>query len=112
MRVTIAGQAGLLVLGHAGFYFDRLKTILIFAETIIGRNLAQEDGTVEQDQAISGAAWRAGVVSLSWPHVLAGGRHASDGHNVVLHEFAHVLDGIDGEMGGSPPFGDRELEKR
>ena len=112
MCVTIAGQAGLLVLGHSGFYFDRLKTILIFPDTIIGRNMAYEDGTVQQDQAIFGAAWRAGVVSLSWQHVLASGRRAADGHNVVLHEFAHVLDGIDGEMGGSPPFGDRDLEQR
>ena len=112
MRVTIAGQAGLLVLGHQAFYFERLQTILVFPDTIIQREVAQAGGTVKQSQPIAGAAWRAGVVSLSWPDVLAGGRHAANGHNVVLHEFAHLIDGIDGEMGGSPPFGKRDLERR
>ncbi len=112
MRVTIAGHAGLLVLGHPGFYFDRLKTILVFPDTIIRHKMAYEDGTVKQDQPIAGAAWRGGAVSLSWPEVLRGGRHKAHGHNVALHEFAHVLDGIDGEMGGSPPFGHRDLDRR
>ena len=112
MRVTISGQAGLLVLGHQGFYYQRLQTILIFPDTIIHREMAQGDGTIKQDQPIAGAASRAGVVSFSWPDVLAGGRHAADGHNVVIHEFAHILDGTDGEMGGSPPFGKRDLERR
>jgi Mlc titration factor MtfA (ptsG expression regulator) len=31
---------------------------------------------------------------------------------VVLHEFAHHLDGLDGEMGGTPPMPDRELAER
>jgi hypothetical protein len=30
-------------------------------------------------------------------------------NNVVLHEFAHHVDGLDGEMEGIPPFATREL---
>ncbi len=112
MRVTIAGQAGLLVLGHPGFYFERLQTILVFPDTIIHRKSVQAGGIIKQDQPISGAAWQGGIVSLSWPDVLTGGQHGADGHNLVLHEFAHVLDGIDGEMCGSPPFGKRDLVRR
>jgi MtfA peptidase len=36
--------------------------------------------------------------------VLRCGRNAANGCNVVLHEFAHYLDGLDGEVDGSPPL--------
>ena len=39
---------------------------------------------------------------LAWDHVATGGRDARDGHNVVMHEFAHQLDGEDGAMDGVP----------
>jgi hypothetical protein len=31
-----------------------------------------------------------------------------DGSNVVFHEFAHVLDGLDRSFDGTPPLGSRE----
>ena len=37
-------------------------------------------------------------------------RNAGNGMNVVLHEFAHYLDGLDGEVDGTPPL-EGELEK-
>jgi tetratricopeptide (TPR) repeat protein len=36
----------------------------------------------------------------------------SPGNNVVLHEFAHHLDGLVGEMDGAPPLGDAKRELR
>ena len=42
--------------------------------------------------------------------MLRGGRDADDGENVVLHELAHHLDGLDGEMGGSPPLPTHDAE--
>jgi tetratricopeptide (TPR) repeat protein len=50
-----------------------------------------------------GQAFQQGEIILSWPDVLSSGRVADDGENVVLHELAHHLDGLDGQMGGSPP---------
>jgi tetratricopeptide (TPR) repeat protein len=44
--------------------------------------------------------------------VLQGGKNASDAQNVVLHELAHHLDGLDGEMGGSPPAATEADRKR
>jgi tetratricopeptide (TPR) repeat protein len=55
------------------------------------------------EQAILGQAFQTGQIILSWPDVLRGGQIADDGENVVLHELAHHLDGLDGQMGGSPP---------
>ena len=44
-------------------------------------------------------------VILSWDSVLA----SRDAHNVVLHEFAHVLDGEDGAFNGIPVIEDGSL---
>jgi hypothetical protein len=38
-----------------------------------------------------GEAWKDGVVVLSWDDVRQGASDLHDGHNVVLHEFAHQI---------------------
>ena len=43
-----------------------------------------------------------GAVVLSWPDTMRGGQNPNDGFNVVLHEFAHQLDQLDGAMNGAP----------
>ena len=105
MKVTIAAQASLLLLGVEEFYFDNVSTILVYPTTII-RN--SHDGSPAAYRA--GEAWQGGPIVLAWDSVLHGGRNEDDGHNVVVHEFAHALDGLDGEMGGSITFGDRETD--
>ena len=42
------------------------------------------------------------MVVLSWDDVRAGAADIHDGHNVVLHEFAHQLDQEDGAADGAP----------
>lgn len=48
-----------------------------------------------------GAADSGGHVALSWTETTAG-LYDADGRNVVYHEFAHVLDGYDGNVDGRP----------
>ena len=43
-----------------------------------------------------------GPVMLSWQDVGAAGRSAAQSYNVVIHEFAHVLDMADGVADGVP----------
>jgi Mlc titration factor MtfA (ptsG expression regulator) len=51
------------------------------------------DGLVaEGSQARLGESWARDVVVLAWDSVLSGAADIHDGHNVVLHEFAHQLD--------------------
>ena len=106
MRITIAAQAALLVLGEEGYYFDRITTVLLYPYKMVlpahGVRPA-EDESDEGERVILGQAFQQGEIILSWPDVLHGGRVADDGENVVLHELAHHLDGLDGHMGGSPP---------
>ena len=110
IKVTIAGTAALLLLGVEDFYFDRVDTIIVFPEPVRRTN---RYGLIEGQQSRhSGEAWQSGQVVLSWEDVVNGSRNPSDGRNVVIHEFAHCLDGLDGEMGGSLNFSDDTTTQR
>ena len=106
MKVTIAAQAALLLLGEEGYYFDRVTSFLVYPYKMVlpphGVRPSADDGDFDE-RVILGQAFQQGEIILSWPDVLSGGRVADDGENVVLHELAHHLDGLDGQMGGSPP---------
>jgi Mlc titration factor MtfA (ptsG expression regulator) len=43
-------------------------------------------------------------VVLSWDAVLEEGRERRRSSSLVIHEFAHQLDSLDGDMGGTPPL--------
>lgn len=102
MKLTIAAQAALLVLGVEDYYFERVRTFLLYPYTMV-ISRTNHLGLDGDDDPILGQAWQQGEIILSWPDALQGGRIADDGHNVVLHELAHHLDGLDGEMGGALP---------
>ena len=110
IKVTIAGTAALLLLGVDGFFFDRLNTIIVFPHPI--RRESQDGLIVGRESHHAGEAWQGGQVVLSWQDVVSDSRNPSDGHNLVIHEFAHCLDGLDGEMGGSLNFEDSATIER
>jgi Mlc titration factor MtfA (ptsG expression regulator) len=69
----------------------------------VRRSEVDEDGVVhEWDDELSGEAVPGGPVMLSWRDVRAAGARASAAYNVVIHEFAHVLDMADGVADGVP----------
>lgn len=103
MKTLISGHAAVMLLGATDYYFDSVNAILVFPGVIVRRN--------EEDPVTLGEAWPNGGIVLSWPEVRATGYHRG-GRNVVIHEFAHHLDGRDGEMGGSIPFRSREDQQR
>jgi Mlc titration factor MtfA (ptsG expression regulator) len=49
---------------------------------------------------------QAGPIKLSWREVVARKRLLPS-NNLVVHEFAHHIDGLDGEMDGMPAVGGR-----
>jgi len=51
---------------------------------------------------MSGESWLRGPVILSWAD--AGEAARGSGYNVVIHEFAHKLDMLNGEANGFPPL--------
>ena len=105
VRVTIAAQACLLLLGHAqADCFPRLTQILVYPDTFVTqREQALGNGLVQaQALAMSGESWSQGQVILSWADVVAGAADPADGRNVVLHEFAHQIDQDSGVADGRP----------
>jgi Mlc titration factor MtfA (ptsG expression regulator) len=104
MRVMIAAQACLLVLAQPGEPYPDLRNILVYPGTFRPRRFSwtpSADAGHEEDPAL-GESWKQGVVILAWDSAEAGARDPADGRNVVLHEFAHQLDGAKGELDGTP----------
>lgn len=110
IKVTISGNAALLLLGVENYYFDHVSTIIVFPYPM--RRETQDGLIVGGKTHHAGEAWQSGQVVLSWQDVVSDSRHAFDGRNLVIHEFAHCLDGIDGEMGGSLHFDDPATSER
>lgn len=103
MRISVAGNACLMLLGVDDFYFDNVRSVLMYPAAF-RRDV--NDGMVRKEASRSGEAWQGGPIILSWQDAIRGGRNTRDGRNVVIHEFAHALDGLDGSMGGSLMFTD------
>jgi len=113
MKVTIAAQAALLLLGDKHDYFNRVPSVVVYPNSF--RTPREEDGWEDDflsDTVAEGQAVYRGPVILGWDHVLAEGRNPACSNNVVLHEFAHQLDYLDDTINGTPPLDDPVLEAR
>ena len=96
IKITVAAQACMLLLGRKTKIFPKLKTIILYPHTFT-------DG----ETARLGESWNCGVVVLAWNSVQGGARNFEDGHNVTFHEFAHQLDQEDGAADGAPILEER-----
>jgi Mlc titration factor MtfA (ptsG expression regulator) len=104
IRVTIAAQAAMLLLHRETDYYPKLVTVLVYPSAYVAPSVEHVGGglVLEGESARLGESWQTGVVILSWDDVRRGATDPRDGHNVVLHEFAHQLDGQDGSANGAP----------
>jgi Mlc titration factor MtfA (ptsG expression regulator) len=116
IRVTIAGQACLLLLGFTrdperGDMYRNVKTILVYPSTVVpvrvGTPIFAPMQIVHPIMPVIGEAHAQGPVVLTWDAVRQAGIHPETGHNVVYHEFAHKLDMLDGHSDGAPPLSGR-----
>jgi MtfA peptidase len=111
VRVTIAAQACILLLHRETDDYPNLTSILVYPTTYVvheGRRTA-EGLVAEGPQARLGESWARDVVVLAWDSVLSGAADIHDGHNVVLHEFAHQLDQEGGAGDGAPALPRRSM---
>jgi Mlc titration factor MtfA (ptsG expression regulator) len=104
MAVAIAAQACLPVLKLGLHCYDGFKGIVVHEDVVVARrSFVDDDGVVhEYDEELSGETMDGGPLMLSWRDVADAGSSASSGYNVVIHEFAHVLDMRDGLPDGVP----------
>jgi MtfA peptidase len=104
MRLCIAVQACILVLNLGLDSYEDWVEIIVYPDEFVTRHeVRTEEGLVELDDSpYAGQAWLRGPVILSWADVAHAGD--ADGVNVVIHEFAHKLDMLNGDANGYPPL--------
>jgi MtfA peptidase len=100
--LSIAIQGCLPILNLDLDWYRGWHGIIVYPdEFVIPRQTMDEDGVVHAyDEIASGEAWSDGPVLISWQDVEMSG----DGYNVVIHEFAHKLDMLNGDPDGLPPL--------
>src|SRR5262245_21675670 len=101
-----------MLLGMKHDYFCRVVSILVYPTTFVIPGGEWMDD-VESGFPASGQSVYRGPVILAWDAVLAEGRDPTSGRNVVIHEFAHQLDSLDGSVNGTPELStDEQAERR
>ncbi len=113
IRVVIAADACMLILGLPHNLYGKLETILVYPSTVVvpppkAGVFTQSPLFERSETPISGQAFINGPVILVWDEVKRESRHPETGHNVVYHEFAHYLDMLDGRADGTPELRSRE----
>src|SRR4051812_2793552 len=105
IRVTIAGQACLLLLHRETDYYPELVSIIVYPsgytaneERHIGGGIWEEGG----EDRLGHTGQRLGALVLAWDAVRHGAAAPADGRNLVLHEFAHQLDFENSSGDGTP----------
>lgn len=106
MRILVAAQACLLLLGLDLSYFDGWSEVILYPDSfVVTRNETDDIGLVHQaQQVLGGEAWGRGPVILSWSDARPAAYPHGEGSNVILHEFAHKLDMLNGIANGMPPL--------
>jgi hypothetical protein len=102
MRLLIAAQACILILNLDIDYYRGWVEVIVYPDEFVpGGEYTDEDGIVHTErEPRAGEAWLQGPVILSWADVAP----SADGVNVVIHEFAHKLDMLNGDANGHPPL--------
>jgi Mlc titration factor MtfA (ptsG expression regulator) len=110
VAVAVAAQACLPVLRLGLSWYDGFVGIVMHeGEVVAQRRIEDEHGVVhEYDEELAGEAMEGGPLMLAWNAVAASNDPAQfdidNIFNVVIHEFAHVIDMRDGLADGVPPL--------
>lgn len=104
MKIVIAFYACLLLL-HVSKEncYDNLKTIIIYPNTIITKEISSNGGIYTDERFLLEGQAVSDTVIISWHEAKKEAYHPSHG-NVIIHEFAHEIDFMDGEIDGVPPM--------
>jgi MtfA peptidase len=104
VALAVAAQACLPIL-HLGLarYRNFVGIVMHADEVVAQREVMDDDGLVHRYQEVlAGEAMEGGPITLSWADVSDAAAVAHAGYNVVIHEFAHVLDMENGAADGMP----------
>ena len=105
MKVVIAFYACLLLLNiETENCYDNLKTIILYPSPVVMKGVRSKGGGIytKEDFVIGGQSADDTVV-LVWNEAKYEAYHLSH-DNVIIHEFAHEIDYMNGEADGIPPL--------
>jgi Mlc titration factor MtfA (ptsG expression regulator) len=104
MGPIIAAQACLPIL-HLGLdFYQGWSSVILYPEGFLTHHeYTDSNGLVHSvHRPLIGEAWERGPVILSWADIID--TLDEPGLNVVIHEMAHKLDMLTGEVNGLPPL--------
>ena len=90
MKILVAAEAALLIVQRPMSGYRHLRVVHLWKDQIDGQGNAL--GTANRHE-----------VNLSWQYLKMHIRKARDGHNLTLHEFAHLIDFADDGVAQSIP---------
>ena len=104
MRLAIAVQACILILNLDLDYYRGWVEVIVYPDEFVAEYEYVDEAGVSHrvQEAMTGESWERGPVIISWADVQEAG--SGRGYNVVIHEFAHKLDMLNGEPNGYPPL--------
>lgn len=109
IALAVAVQACLPVLELGIDQYDGFVGIVVHCDAVLAsREVVDEHGIMHAyDEELAGEAMKGGPLMLSWADVLHEPEPGAPAtaYNVVIHEFAHVLDLRDGQADGTPVLG-------
>jgi MtfA peptidase len=109
VQIAIAAQACLPILKLGIDWYRGWSGIVVYpSEYVARRHVQDETGLVhEYEETAAGEAWDAGPVVVSWSDDAAGPVQGDPAFNVIIHEFAHKLDLLNGAADGLPALDGR-----
>ncbi len=104
--LIIAVQACLPIINLDLEYYEGWVEIVVYPSNfVVKREVSDHNGLIHQEERVlSGESWSHGPVILSWEEVHSDSFNLVPGHNVVIHEFCHKLDMLNGRANGMPPL--------
>jgi len=104
IRVTVAFYACLLLLNiPTKNCYDNLLTIIVYPSHVIYDAARENGGIVSKEPLLLEGQSANDTVVISWNDAKKEAYHIGK-DNVILHEFAHEIDFLDGEIDGIPPL--------
>ncbi len=104
MKLIIAFYACFLLL-HVAFKscYENLITILIYSHTMVAKQVSANGGIFTKGNFLLEGQSAGDTVVIAWNDAKKDAYHIHN-DNVLLHEFAHELDFLDGAVDGTPPM--------
>ena len=104
MKIVIAFHACLLLLHVTlGGCYENLATILIYPYTMVAKQVSANGGIYTKGEFLLEGQSASDTVVISWHDAKKDAYHLHE-NNVVVHEFAHEIDFLDGSADGTPPL--------